>query len=81
MHKKHRFVKHLPNLFFKAIKILIQQVKYASWIKIHKGKLNDRILTTKRVTNNSNLNKLLWSNLGYCDVTHLRNITNYLEKL
>jgi hypothetical protein len=55
-----------------AINFFIQQVKYTSWIKVQKGKLNDRILTTKEVTNKPNLNKLLWSNLGYCDVTHLK---------
>jgi hypothetical protein len=30
MHKGHRFVRHIPNLFFKAIKVLIQQIKFAS---------------------------------------------------
>jgi hypothetical protein len=50
MHKEHCFPKQIPNLSFKAIKVLIQQVKYASWIRIWKGKLNERILTTKQVT-------------------------------
>jgi hypothetical protein len=60
MHKENRFPKHIPNLFFKAIKVLIQQVKSTSWIRIWKGKLNDDILTTKQVTNKPNFDKLLW---------------------
>ncbi len=81
MHKEHRFPKHIPNLFFKAIKVFIQQVKSASWIIIWKRKLNDRILTTKQVTNKLNLDKLLWLDLEYHNLTHLRTSPDYLEKL
>ncbi len=44
-------------------------------------KLNDYILTTKQVTNKPNLDKLLWSDLGYHDLTHLKTSYNYLENL
>jgi hypothetical protein len=60
MHEENRFPKHIPIYFFKAIKVLIQQVKSTSWIRIWKGKLNDDILTTKQVTNKPNFDKLLW---------------------
>jgi len=46
-----------------------------------KGKLNDHILTTKEITRKLNLDKLLWSHLGCCDLTHLRTSSDYLEKL
>jgi hypothetical protein len=82
MHKEHCFARHIPNIFFLTIKVLIQQVKSTSWIRIQKGKLNDHILTTKEIiTNKPNFDKLLWLDLGYCDLTHLRTSLNYLEKL
>jgi hypothetical protein len=40
VHKEHCFPLHIPNLFFKTIKVFIQQVKSTSWIRIWKGKLN-----------------------------------------
>ncbi len=81
MHKEHCFPLHIPNLFLKTINVLIQQVKSTSWIRIWKGKLNDRILTTKHVTNKPNLDKLLWLDIKYHNLTHLRTSPNYLEKL
>ncbi len=71
MHKDQRFVRHIPNLFLKAIKVRIQQVKFASWIKIHKGRLNDHVLRIKYFTSKPNLDKLLHFDLGYRDLTHL----------
>jgi hypothetical protein len=45
------------------------------------SKLNDHILTTKEATNKPNLNKLFWSNLGYCTLTHLKTLFDLLESL
>jgi hypothetical protein len=81
MHKDHWFARRIPNLFFKAIKVLIQQVKSTSWIKIHKGKLNDRVLRANFFTSKHNLNKLLRFDLRHCNLTHLRMSLDYLSKL
>jgi hypothetical protein len=54
MHEEHCFVRHIPNLFFKTIKVFIQQVQSTSWIRLWKGKLNDHVLTTKEITNKPN---------------------------
>jgi len=81
MHKDHWFARHIPNLFFKAIKVLIQQVKSTSWIKIHKGKLNDCVLRANFFTSKCNLDKLLHFDLRYCNLTHLQMSFDYLSKL
>jgi hypothetical protein len=81
MRKDHRFVRHIPNLFFFAIKILIQQFKSTSWIIICKGKLNDCVIKAKDLTSQPNLDKLLRFDLGYCDLTHLQTSLDYLSKL
>jgi hypothetical protein len=39
LHKNHNFATHIPNLFFKAIKVLIHFVISSSWVHIHKRKL------------------------------------------
>jgi hypothetical protein len=44
-----------------------------------KGNLNDHILTTKEIANKPNLDKLLPSCLGRCDLTHLKTSPNYME--
>jgi len=38
--KDHKFARHIPNLFFKANKILIQVVQTTSWIWVYKGQLH-----------------------------------------
>jgi hypothetical protein len=43
--------------------------------------LIDHILITKEVTNKSCLNKLLLSDLGYRNLTHLKTSLHFLEKL
>ena len=53
------FAHHTTNLFFKIVKILIAQVFSTIWIRIHKGKLNDRILKVKDVKCKPNLDKIL----------------------
>ncbi len=55
------FVKHIPNLIIKAIKVLIQHVKIILWIRIHKDKLCYCILRVKlEFINKFHLNKLLF---------------------
>jgi hypothetical protein len=58
MHQYHLFASHIPNLFLKAIKVLIQKVKYGSWIKIHKSKLSDHVLRAKYLISKPNLDNI-----------------------
>ncbi len=55
LHKNHNFATHIPNLFFKAIKVLIHFVISSSWVRIHKGKLLGRQLQAHDVINKPNL--------------------------
>jgi hypothetical protein len=63
MHKDHKFVGHIPNLFFKAIKTLIQAIRTTCWIQIRKGQLHGRELTIEQVANKPHLDHFLRSNL------------------
>jgi len=60
MHKDHKFARHIPNLFFKVVKILYKQyVQTSCWIWIHKGKLHGHDFTAEQVTKKPILNKFL----------------------
>jgi hypothetical protein len=67
LHKNHDFATHIPNLFFKAIKILIHHVVSSSWIRIRKAKLLGCQFQVHEVINKPNLDVILCSNLGYMD--------------
>jgi hypothetical protein len=43
--------------------------------------LLNHILTVNDVSNNVNLDKLLKSNLGYCELTHIITFIDYLDHL
>ena len=47
MHKDNDFSTHIINIFFKAIKILIQQLSSVAWVCIRKVELKDKKLYTK----------------------------------
>jgi hypothetical protein len=80
LHKNHDFATHIPNLFFKAIKILIHCVRSSSWIPICKAKLLGCQLKVHEVINKLNLNVLLvHSNLGYMDLSRIRTSPDYLS--
>jgi hypothetical protein len=81
MHINYQFAKHIPNLFFMAIKVLKQQFKFASWIIMHKSKLNDHVLRVEDPTSKLDLHKLLCFDLGYHNLTHLQMLLDYLSKL
>ncbi len=51
MHNNHKFSRHIPNLFLKAIKVLIQVVQTTSWIWICKGQLHGCELVGEQATN------------------------------
>jgi hypothetical protein len=39
LHKNHNFAAHIPNLFFKAIKVLVHFAISTSWVHIRERKL------------------------------------------
>jgi len=51
------------------------------WVQIRKGKLCGRILKTYQIQNESNLENIFKSYLGYCDLEGLHKSPNYFEKL
>ena len=65
LHKDDDFATHITNIFFKAMRIIIQQVSSCAWICIRKGELKGKKLCAKDVKNKHNLNKLLQSPIGY----------------
>ncbi len=81
LHKNHNFAISIPNLFFKAIKVLIHGVMASSWIRIRKGKLLHRTLQAKDVMEKPNLDNILKSDIGYMDLSKLRTSPDYLSQL
>ena len=67
LHFHQDFALHTTNLFFKAIKILIQQVLSTMWVRIRKGQLKGRKFLAKDVKHKPNLEKILKSEIGYID--------------
>jgi hypothetical protein len=62
-----------------ATKVSIQKVIGSRWVCI--CKLNGRSLNASKVRDKSNLDKILKSFLGYCDLEGLHTSSNYLENL
>ncbi len=79
LHKNHNFASCIPNLFFKAIKVLIHYVNSSSWIHIQKGKLLGHQLQAHDVINKLNLDVILHFDLGYMDLLGLHISPNYLS--
>ena len=67
LHFHQDFALHTINLFFKPIKIFIQQVLSTMWVRIRKGKLKGRKFLVKDVKHKPNLEKILKSEIGYID--------------
>ena len=65
LHKDDDFAMHITNIFFKAMRIIIQQVSSCAWICIRKGELKGKKLCAKDVKTKHNLNKLLQYPIGY----------------
>jgi hypothetical protein len=81
LQKNHNFATHIPNLFFKAIKVLIHSIISSSWVHIQKGKLLGCQLQAHDVINKQKLDVILHSDLGYMDLSRLRISPNYLSWL
>jgi hypothetical protein len=74
-----KFSYHITNLFFKTIKIPIQQVMSIMWIRIREGQLKGRKLLAKDVKDKPNLEKIPKSDIGYMDFKRIRTSPNYLQ--
>lgn len=61
-----RFALHIPNIFFKTIKILIHILFSAIYIR--KGKLQGRQLTAHDIAHKPNLDETLKTHMGYRDL-------------
>ncbi len=81
LHKNHNFAIHIPNLFFKAIKVLIHSINSSSWVHIHERKLLGRQLQARDVINKPNLDVILHFDLRYMDLLRLRTSLDYLSRL
>jgi hypothetical protein len=60
LHKNHNFATHIPNLFFRVIKILIHFVISSSWLHIRKGKFLGCQLQARDIINKPNLDTLFY---------------------
>jgi hypothetical protein len=54
------------------MKVLIHSILSCAWICICKAKLLDRVLKASDVSTNENLDKILKSNLGYKELSHIK---------
>ncbi|XP_059070801.1 uncharacterized protein LOC131860407 [Cryptomeria japonica] len=78
----HRqFAYHTTNLFFKTVKVLIQQVISTMWVRIRKGQLKGKKLIAKDVKEKPNLERMLKSNIGYIDFKRIRISPDYTHQL
>ena len=55
LHKDRDFAYHITNLFYNAVRIILNQVLNYIWIKIRKGQLKGRKLLSKYVKSKPNL--------------------------
>ncbi|MCO5592827.1 hypothetical protein L7F22_046830 [Adiantum nelumboides] len=76
-----RFANDIENLFFKTMKIVIAKVLESIWVRLHKGKLQDRQLQAKDIKLTTNVESLLSSQIGYSDFKSLRTSTYYKAKV
>ncbi len=79
LHKNYNIATHVPNLCFKAIKVLIHFVISSPWVRICKGKLLRRQLQAGDVINKPNLDVILHSNFGYMDYLGLHTSPDYVS--
>ena len=77
LHKDHDFAYHITNLFYKAVRIILNQVLNCIWIRIRKGQLKGRKLLAKDVKSKPNLDRILKSDIGYMDLKSIRTSPDY----
>jgi hypothetical protein len=79
LHKNHNFATRIPNLYFKAIKVLIHYVISSSWVCICEGKCFGHHLQACDVINKPNLDVILHFDIGYMDFSRLHTSPDYLN--
>ena len=79
MHRDKYFATHISNFFFKAIKIIIQQISSLTWVCIRKAELKGRNLFARDVRGSTNLERILQSPLGFKSLKNIRTSPDYLE--
>jgi hypothetical protein len=80
LHSSGCFSYHITNLFFKTMRIIIEQVMSWMWVRIRKGQLQGRKLFTKDVKYNVNLEKIMKFDIGYIDFKNIRKSPDYLQQ-
>ena len=81
LHKNHDFAYHTTNLFYKATRIIINQVLNTMWIRIRKGQLKGRKLVARDVKSKPNLDRILNSDIGYMDLKTIRTSPDYHQQI
>ena len=76
-----RLANNIEKLFFKNIKILSAKVYSSIWVQMRKGKLKNCLLAARDVTMDTNIEKILSSNIGFKDFGALRTLPDYRETL
>lgn len=79
LHIDHDFAYHTTNLFYKVIRIILNQVFSSIWVRIRKGQLKGRKLIAKDVKTKPNLDHILKSDIGYMDLKTIRTSLDYLQ--
>ena len=80
-HIDHDFAYHGTYLFYKPIRIILNQVFNSMWIRIRKGKLKGRKIIEKDVKSKPNLDRILKLDIGYIDLRTIRTSPDYLQQL
>lgn len=79
MHQDNDFTTHITSIFFKAIKLIIQQISSLAWVCIRKAKLKGTKLLAKQVRDSSSLERILRSPIGFRLLKSVRTSPDYLE--
>ena len=79
-HESTQFSTNIENLFFKAMKVMVQKVIESTWVRLRKGKLGHTVLHAKDVQDDTNIDRMLHSRIGFRDFDSLRTSPDYKQK-
>ena len=71
-HQSRKFSLNIENLFFKAMKVMIQKIIESTWVRLRKGNLGHGTLCARDVQNDTNIDRLLQLKIGFQDFESLR---------
>ena len=75
------FETHKTNIFFKAVKVIINQISNTAWISIRIGELKGKKLLAEDVKTKNNLEKILRSPISYRTLKSIRTLPDYFENM